>query len=600
MSLGTVGRYELVEELGRGASGTVYKGSDPLIGRTVALKTIAFREDDDEVRDVRKRLYREACAAGTLVHPNIVTIFDVIEDGGTTAVAMEYVDGLTLDKVIARRAPMAVDAALDIVEQIALALDFAHARGIVHRDIKPVNILVTAEGRVKVSDFGVARIATSSVTVTSTVIGAPSYMSPEQVRAGTVDARSDLFSAAVILYELLTGRRPFDGDDLAATMYRIVHDPPAPPGQFNAAIGSSVAAVLDQALAKDPNQRYRSGAEFVAAVRQAVGAQTFEPAGAATMLVMPPAPTSRRGRVYALAAIPVVLLLGLVVFGSLVGNKPSPNRAQPAAPDAAAQPPAPAAVDARQAPPPLDPPVDALAAPAAVSTVPAPPAAVSTVPAPPPPAEPERAEPPRTSASRATPRPPRAMPPPIDGASRGGSAVATRTPPPAEPPPPPPRAVPALLQLAFDGPAFPVTLVIDGRPVGSIGEGQAVSVEPGQLRVRAVNDQLFLDQDFGTVTLGPGERRPLALPAMASAFVGVRNDTNYSGLEIQVDGRPLPGPYPAQVARISAALHTFVFRWIDGPLRGTEIAARVDLSHGRHFSIQAVPATSQIAAQKLR
>ena len=255
----TIGRYHVLEELGRGAMAVVYKGFDPVIGRSVALKTIAFGTADSEVTDLRQRLYREACAAGTLAHPNIVTIYDVIEQEGVTAVAMELVEGQTLASLIAERAPLPLDTALGIFEQIAGALDYASAKGIVHRDIKPANILMTPDGHAKVADFGVARMAISSMTQTGTVVGSPSYMSPEQVRGQHLDGRSDLFSAAVVLFELLTKERPFAGDDVATTMYRIVHEPPTPASEFNSAVGPQISEVFDRALAKDPDRRYRSG-----------------------------------------------------------------------------------------------------------------------------------------------------------------------------------------------------------------------------------------------------------------------------------------------------------------------------------------------------
>ncbi len=216
----TLGRYQLHGELGRGAMGVVYKAFDPVIGRTVALKTLTFDTSGEETEALRQRLHREACAAGTLAHQNIVTVYDVIEEGGTTAIAMEYIEGQTLSDVIDQRAPLPLDAALDIFEQMCAGIDFAGSQGIIHRDIKPANIMLTSDNRVKVADFGVARIEASTMTQTGLIMGSPSYMSPEQVRALPLDSRSDLFSAAVVLYELLTKERPFVGDDVATTMYR--------------------------------------------------------------------------------------------------------------------------------------------------------------------------------------------------------------------------------------------------------------------------------------------------------------------------------------------------------------------------------------------
>ena len=233
----SIGRYRAFSELGRGAMGVVYRGFDPVIGRTVALKTLSIDTADPQAREFRDRLYREAAAAGALSHPNIVTIFDIIEDGGVTAVAMEFIEGRSLAAIIAERAPLPIDLAVEILNQMCSALDYAGGHGIVHRDIKPANILVTSAGRAKVTDFGVARLALSTMTQAGTVLGSPSYMSPEQVKGLSLDGRSDLFSAAVVFFEMITRERPFSGNDIATTMYRIAHEPPTPPSQFNPAIG---------------------------------------------------------------------------------------------------------------------------------------------------------------------------------------------------------------------------------------------------------------------------------------------------------------------------------------------------------------------------
>src|ERR1051326_3939207 len=268
-SIRTIGRYQILEELGRGAMGIVYKGHDPVIGRTVALKTIMITSDAGDGPDLRQRLYREACAAGTLTHPNIVTVYDVIEEGGITAVAMEFVEGETLKELINARAPMHVEMALDLFEQIAAALDYAANRKVVHRDIKPANIMVTFDGRAKVADFGLARVGGSTITNTATIMGTPSYMSPEQARGMPLDGRSDLFSAAAVLYEMLTRQKVFAGKDLGDTLERIVRKPTPPANQFNPALDPAVCAVLDKALSKQPDDRYATGAAFVKEIGRA-------------------------------------------------------------------------------------------------------------------------------------------------------------------------------------------------------------------------------------------------------------------------------------------------------------------------------------------
>jgi len=285
-----IGRYHISDVLGRGAMGVVYRGFDPLIGRTVALKTIDFGIADAQAKEFRDRLYREAAAAGALSHPNIVTIFDIIEDRGLTAVAMEFIEGRPLAAIIAERAPLPVDIAVEILDQVCAALDYAGSQGIVHRDIKPANILVTAGGRAKVTDFGVARLALSTMTQTGTVLGSPSYMSPEQVRGLPLDGRSDLFAAAVVFFEMITRERPFAGNDIATTMYRIANEPPTPPTQFNPSVRPAIAAVLERAFAKNPGDRFQNGAELVAELRAAasLGSSRGPSSALAALAIAPP------------------------------------------------------------------------------------------------------------------------------------------------------------------------------------------------------------------------------------------------------------------------------------------------------------------------
>ena len=289
----TIGRYRAFDELGRGAMGVVYRGFDPVIGRTVALKTLSIDGADANAREFRDRLYREASAAGSLSHPNIVTIYDIVEDAGLTAVAMELIEGRPLSAIIAERAPLPIDLAVEILSQVCSALDYAGSQGIVHRDIKPANILVTTAGRAKVTDFGVARLALSTMTQAGTVLGSPSYMSPEQVKGLSLDGRSDLFSAAVVFFEMITRERPFAGNDIATTMYRIAHEPPTPPTRFNPAVGMGMAAVLERAFAKGPADRFQTGADMVAELRAAASlgsTRGSSPALAALAAAPPPVP----------------------------------------------------------------------------------------------------------------------------------------------------------------------------------------------------------------------------------------------------------------------------------------------------------------------
>lgn len=268
-----IGRYEIVGELGRGAMGVVYRARDPRLGRDLALKTIRLGDhaDSNEVETLRQRLFREAQSAGRLSHPGIVTIFDVDQEDGLAYILMELVEGRTLAAASAEAlaAGRKLEFAADLLAKVGAALDYAHEKGIIHRDIKPSNLVVTAQG-VKILDFGVARIASSQLTRTGTVVGTPNYMSPEQVRGESVNGRSDQFSLAVIVYELLTGERPFQGDNITSTIYRVVAEDPAPLRRFDAAIPPAMEAVVLRALAKAPARRFDSCREFATAFAKAV------------------------------------------------------------------------------------------------------------------------------------------------------------------------------------------------------------------------------------------------------------------------------------------------------------------------------------------
>jgi predicted Ser/Thr protein kinase len=260
-----LGRYEILGELGSGSMGTVFRGRDPMIDREVAVKTIRLQGfAPGETEGFRERFFREAQAAGKLSHPGIVTIHDVGEDESTRTpyIVMEFIAGQTLDALIREAAaPLPVEKSLGFVKQIAEALDYAHSAGIVHRDIKPANIIVTPAGRAIITDFGVARLRKSQVTVQGEVIGTPAFMSPEQVRGERVDGRADLFSLGVILYWMLTLEKPFTGE-MADLMFQIVYRDPAPPSALMPALRPDFDAVLARALAKPRDSRYQTGDEF--------------------------------------------------------------------------------------------------------------------------------------------------------------------------------------------------------------------------------------------------------------------------------------------------------------------------------------------------
>ena len=269
-----VGRFQIIKELGRGAMGVVYQAIDPTIGRSVAIKTIRLREvDDAEQRDrLRERLFREARSAGVLSHPNIVTIYDMDEEDGLAFIAMQFVNGPTVEAVLdgpenVKAKPIAPDQIFRILRQTAAALDFAHAKGIVHRDIKPANIMIDEDGTVRIADFGIAKASASgNLTGSGTILGTPNYMSPEQVQGTAIDGRSDQFSLGVVAYEILTGERPFAGENLGTVVYRIVAEPAPEPADINPALGAEISRVLQKVLQKNPKRRFLSCTEFVNAL----------------------------------------------------------------------------------------------------------------------------------------------------------------------------------------------------------------------------------------------------------------------------------------------------------------------------------------------
>ena len=260
-----LGRFPIESVLGQGAMGVVYLAHDPEIDRPVALKTMRPALEEGEAQDVEARFVREAKLAGRLQHPNIVTVFDVGRDGDVCFIAMEYVDGRPLTRYIGA-AELPLKAKVSIVRQVAEALDHAHERGVVHRDIKPGNILIGRDGRVKVTDFGIGRFtsaSTSDMTRAGQMIGSPAYMSPEQVRGDRLDGRSDLFSLGVVLYELLTSARPFPGESITTLVYQILHTEPKDPLELKSDLPVATREVMAHLLAKQPDRRPQSAREFI-------------------------------------------------------------------------------------------------------------------------------------------------------------------------------------------------------------------------------------------------------------------------------------------------------------------------------------------------
>ena len=377
-----IGRYEILEELGRGAMGTVYRAKAPAMDRVVAVKTIiSLVLASDQGGDFRERFYREARAAGALAHPGIVPVFDVGEHEGLPFLVMEFINGKTLASAVGKGERMTLDRVCEIGQKIAEALGYAHQHGVVHRDIKPANILLTSKEaygieRPKITDFGVAKLATGHTTLTGQILGTPAFMPPEQFTGAPIDGRADIFSLGVVLYLLATGEKPFPGESMTAVSYKIMHTEPVPPRKLNPAVSLKLEGIILKCLAKNPDERYQTGDDLARELGQlrtgstSIGLNTSAPQvaapgidpnatlyetllpaapGPATM-AKPPEPVATRkstsNNLLVLAAL-VVALIGAGGWYVLQHKRTSPGLT-PAAGVAAPAPPAgnePAAVE---------------------------------------------------------------------------------------------------------------------------------------------------------------------------------------------------------------------------------------------------------------
>ncbi len=263
--LETIGKYTIEGVLGRGAMGVVYKAFDPNIARAVAVKTIHGNLLSSEMgKEMLERFKTEAQAVGRLTHPNIVGIFDFDQDRGTPYFVMEFVEGKDLKNLIKQGSVFTTDEVIRVTTEILKGLSYTHNLNIVHRDIKPANIFITDKGEVKIADFGIARMDDSELTQVGSVLGTPSYMSPEQCIGAGVDARSDLFSVGTLLYEMLTGKKPFRGEQTNAIIHNVINLKPEPPSQVRKEVPSSFDQIIKKALAKNASQRYQTAADFSA------------------------------------------------------------------------------------------------------------------------------------------------------------------------------------------------------------------------------------------------------------------------------------------------------------------------------------------------
>jgi serine/threonine-protein kinase len=364
-----VGKYRIVEQVGEGAMGVVYRARDPVLNRTVAIKVMSDSLARDD--ELRGRFLREAQAAGSLQHPNVITIYDFGEVDGHLFIAMEFVVGSDLEDLLRNNAPLTVVQKIDLLIDILGGLAYAHKRGVVHRDVKPANIRVDEEGRARIMDFGIARLQSSTITRTGLMVGTPAYMAPEQVGGGVVSPQTDIFSAGAVMYELFTGRKPFEGETLQSVFYKIVSQSPPDFTSVAPRLPAALNSIVMRALAKDPGERYSTATEMasdLAEVRANVDREASQPRGSlnasittgllatrATKPIAAPRPRSH----FAIGGVAAVVLLvasagiymkmhTVAVSPALATSTPTPAPA-PEATQAAATPPAPVPVPAAPA-----------------------------------------------------------------------------------------------------------------------------------------------------------------------------------------------------------------------------------------------------------
>src|SRR5437868_10504587 len=314
-----IGKYHIIELVGEGAMGVVYKAKDAVLDRTVAIKVMndsIARQDD-----LRKRFLHEAQAAASLQHPNVVTIYDMGDMGGHLYIAMEFIEGVDLEKLIEISEPLSLQAKLDIIIDVLTGLSFAHKRGIIHRDIKPANIRVTEEGRAKIMDFGVAHLASSSMTRTGSFLGTPSFMAPEQITEGKTSPATDIFAVGGVLYQLLTHLKPFEGTTLQNLFFKIITEKPKRVSELMPGLPNALDRIVEKAMAKEPSDRYTNALDManeLTAVRAKLSGPAYPESVSLSASVSSAIeqarlkPTKSRNLIFAIggAAAAVVLLIG--------------------------------------------------------------------------------------------------------------------------------------------------------------------------------------------------------------------------------------------------------------------------------------------------
>ncbi len=566
MTTKQIGRYEIEEELGRGAMAVVYKAVDPLIGRTVAIKTIRLEHGIGmEREELRQRLYREAQSAGGMNHPSIVTIYDIGQEGDLAYIAMEFVDGQTLESWIAEHPIPPLENTLAIVEQVALGLDYASGRGIIHRDIKPGNILITEDLKAKIADFGIAKISLSKFTQTGMIMGTPSYMSPEQAMGKELDGRSDLFSLGVIFYEMLTGERPFTGTNPTTIIYKILHENPVPPRELNVTLHPGLDFIVRKMLEKDPSQRYQTCADFIQDLKNY---SVIPLAPSTTEAAAPVRSTSRRSALIFFAA--------LVVVAGLAGGYFYYRFYRPALekPSVPAVPMGSSAKTGTESPGKIGEPQAPVKTPASSSETP------------------KTADLQSSAAVQETlPKPEQAKtePAPEKKATEAPKEAAKA----------PPKPAPATVTLGFSGPVYAVSLFEGRRKLRDFTAAGTMEVPAGPHQFRVVSQEVFLDLELERQRLASEQEFAITLPGLGSAYISVPNDA-YEGCEILLNGILLPTPYPAPLPKLAAGTHRIVFRWITGKYAGKEFSSAITTLEGHHFLISADPESGKVDVQQAR
>ena len=544
-----IGRYKIVRELGRGAMGVVYHAIDPNIGRPVAIKTIHFggNRKPDEIERMRERLFREARSAGMLSHPGIVTIYDVEQQGDLAYIAMEYVDGPTLDQVLSEPEPLEAARMFSILGQTAVALDYAHSKGIVHRDIKPANIMISEDGTSKIADFGIAKItAAENLTMTGSIVGTPHYMSPEQVQGQPVDGRSDQFSLAVISYEMLTGEKPYTGEHLTTVVYKIVAEEPVLPHRLNPSLSTAIENVLRKALSKKPDARYRNCQEFIDSLEKACSgskgwksmprggllnamtmadAKAIPVAAAASAVLAPPRRKSRAAATTATvvepkqkSGFPMFLLAILMAAGflALLGWQSAPWRLPGSQPSDGGEPQQ--AATPKQEPPPAVAPLSPPVTPPAAAPQDAKPSPVGQA-LPPANPEPEAVKPSVPAVSAPPPKTERRAPPQVETVG--------------------PQEV-----MFMTSPAG-ATVTLDGNPATACSTPCSLNAAQGRHALSVVLPGYQIERHEFTVG-----SRPLELPPIVMQTVGgtLMLSSDPTGAAISINGKRIDQVTPAQIS----------------------------------------------------